>query len=484
MKPLVSVQPRERLFLLNCLSQTRYILRFANFCTLILSLLLSFSGYSQTDAEIVKLNKLDSSAFAALESNAPDATKKANELLAASQKANSPVHQINAYTILGIINKNKGYYITSVDYYNNALKVAEKSKDDARISACYNNIGTVYQIQENYEKALVHFKKSLEIEEKLKNPLQKSIRLYNIGEIYREMDSLSLAISNFNSSLIIEKEHKNNEGIVYALLGLADVYLQLDRPTDASISLDDAKDLIEETDIELLILYYTLRGELHYRKGEFDESLSTLQKAKDISKENEFRVHLMDIYEKEIKVKTAQEKHDHTKKKDDSKETSPIYLSKTVWFLAFLIVLIFSIIIYMKQRASRKRMTTISENNSEQSSEKAPKFKLENDKGKIRIELIVDQILCFEANDNYVVIYHLDESNSVQKSMQRISLKKVEQILRELNVTFKRVHKSYLINPSHIEKVGGKAQAYRVRLKHFDKEVPVSRNFQISDITG
>lgn len=207
-----------------------------------------------------ELNKLDEQAFAALENNEGDVIEKANDLLEASIKYKSALHEINAYTLLGIINKNRGYYVTSVDYYNDALKVAETTKDEGRVSACFNNIGSVYQIQENYPKALFYYKKSLEIEERLKNPLQKSIRLYNIGEIYREMDSLSLALSNFNSSLIIEKENKNNEGIVYALLGIADVYLQLDRPTDVSISLDDAKKLIDENNIEVLILYYMLRG--------------------------------------------------------------------------------------------------------------------------------------------------------------------------------------------------------------------------------
>lgn len=185
-------------------------------------------------------------AFVALESNAPNVTEKANALLEAGKEAKLPIYQINAYTILGIVNKNKGYYVTSVDYYNNALKVAEETRDEGRISACYNNIGSVHQIQEDYAKALTYYKKSLELEEKLNNPLQKSIRLYNIGEIYREMDSLSLALSNFNNSLIIEKEYKNNEGIVYALLGISDVYLQLNRPTDASISLGEAKKIFTE----------------------------------------------------------------------------------------------------------------------------------------------------------------------------------------------------------------------------------------------
>jgi len=434
---------------------------------------------AQSPSEIKALNKLDEIAFTALETNSSDITEKANDLLEAGKKADSPIHQINAYTILGIISKNKGYYVTSVDYYNQALNVAEQTKDDGRISACYNNIGSVYQIQENYSKALVYYKKSLDLEDKLNSPLQKSIRLYNIGEIYREMDSLSLALSNFNSSLIIEKEHNNNEGIVYALLGIADVYLQLDRPTDASISLEEVKDLINETDIEILILYNTLRGELLFKQRKFDEALATLRKAKDISEKHEFRVHLMDIYEKEIKIKTAQEKqaaanNKLSPEKDDS--------SNLIWYLVISFVLILSITVFRTKRIRDKKKILGSEVAAP--TETNAKFKLKNDKGRVLVDIELKNILCFEANDNYVNIYHLLEDGSIKKSMQRISLKKVEEILNELDVIFKRVHKSYLINPAQIDKIGGKAQAYRVTLKQFDKEIPVSRNFNISDISA
>ncbi|MFT6245703.1 MAG: hypothetical protein ACJA0U_002438 [Salibacteraceae bacterium] len=112
-----------------------------------------------------------------------------------------------------------------------------------------------------------------------------------------------------------------------------------------------------------------------------------------------------------------------------------------------------------------------------------PIFKLENDKGKTLVEVNLKDVICFEANDNYVLIYHLNASNDVEKSMQRISLKKVENLIEEIPVEFKKVHKSYLINPNHIDKIDGKAQSYRIQMKHFDKEVPVSRNFKISDIS-
>lgn len=192
---------------------------------------------AQSSAQKAELDRLDSIAFAALENGLPDIEKKANRLLDKSVRNNSLLHEINAHTLLGIVNKNKGYYITSINHYFNALNAAELRKDTGRVSACYNNIGSVYQLQENYLKSLQYFRKSLKLEEKLDNPLQKSIRLYNKGDVYRELDSLDLALNYFNQSLLIEERYQNQEGIMYALLGMADVYTSVKRVADAEISM-------------------------------------------------------------------------------------------------------------------------------------------------------------------------------------------------------------------------------------------------------
>ena len=435
---------------------------------------------AQSEKQLVELNKLDEAAFAALESNDPNTADKANQLLTAGEKANSAVHQINGFTILGIINKNKGYYVTSVDYYNKALKVAEDTDDLGRISACYNNIGSVYQIQENYHKALFYYKKSLTLEEKLQNPLQKSIRLYNIGEIYREMDSLSLALSHFNSSLILEKQHKNNEGIVYALLGIADVYLQLNRPTDASVSLEEADHFFTESDIEIQILYHSLTAEVLYKLGELDSALHNLRKAKDISEKNEFRIHLMDIYEKEVEIKQAQDEKEQTNQNSENKKEITTSSRITIWLIIISLISVLGFVILLNRQAKKKRMAA----NPKSSSQPAPLvFKLENEKNKVLIEVELNNIICFEANDNYVNIYYL-LNDEPKKSIQRISLRKVEEQLTNLQSEFSRVHKSYLINPNCVKKIGGKAQAYRITLQGLEFEIPVSRNFDISLLKG
>ena len=148
--------------------------------------------YSQNNED--KLRELDSIAFSALEENSSLTSVHANNLLAESELQEAFLYKINALTILGIINKEKGYYVTALNHYLNALNTAELNNDQPRVSACYNNIGQIYQLQKNYIKANSYYHLSLEIEDSLANPLQKSIRYYNIGEVFNELDSLDLAI--------------------------------------------------------------------------------------------------------------------------------------------------------------------------------------------------------------------------------------------------------------------------------------------------
>jgi len=419
---------------------------------------------------------LDSSAFAALESNAPDVTERANALLEAGQKAQAPIHQINAYTILGIVNKNKGYYVTAVEFYNKALTVAESENDIGRISACYNNIGTVYQIQENYSKALYYFQQSLELEEKLGNPLQKSIRLYNIGDMYREMDSLSLALVNFNSSLLIEKEHKNNEGIVYALLGIADVYLRLDKDIDAGVTLQEVHHYADKSDPETQILQDLMYAELYRKQGKYESALAAIKRAKKTIQQYNFKVYQSDILEKEIEINEAAK----GSSKNDTKKEEPFSSS---WIIAVAIALgltVFRVLQIFRKRQKQKIAKKHEKHKTAHSN--IPMFQLKNHSGKELLNVETNKIIAFEANDNYVITYYLSEQKVLQKSMERASLKKVEEIIDE-HQGFYRVHKSYIINKTYVDSITGKSQAYRIKMNYIENAVPVSRNFDISKIS-
>lgn len=256
----------------------------------------------QTALSQDNLKLLGAKAYNSLEKNLRTTEKLANELLDKATKSKSNSHIINAYTILGILNKNKGYYISSLNYYLKALNFSERIQDNGRVSASLNNIGVIYQLQNNYETAIKYFNKSLKLEDKLNFPLQKSIRYYNIGDCYKEIKSFDLALSYFNNSLIIEQKFNNTEGIIYAQLGIAEVYLELGQVDDSKRILDKIAANLKTEFIESNIIYNKLLGVYSFKKVDVAKALNLFTIAKDISLKYKYPNHLLEIYKCEIKV--------------------------------------------------------------------------------------------------------------------------------------------------------------------------------------
>lgn len=267
---------------------------------LIISLLVCSSlCFSQTKEEERQLRRLDSIAFTSLENSLPDVERKALDLLKKSQQFPPTFFEVNANTLLGIINKNRGYYVTALTHYLQALNTAEKLGDQGRISACLNNIGSVYHLQKNHEQALSYFNQSLEIENQLNQPLQKSIRYYNIGDVYKDIDSLDLSLTFFTNSLLIEKKKQNQEGIIYANLGIADIYLKSERLNDASVVLNETETELEDYQIEEKVIWLRLKGTLE----QFRNTSSSIQfflKAEELATKHKLRSLLPQILKDQI----------------------------------------------------------------------------------------------------------------------------------------------------------------------------------------
>jgi len=92
--------------------------------------------------------------------------------------------------------------------------------------------------------------------------------------------------------------------------------------------------------------------------------------------------------------------------------------------------------------------------------------------------LNVNDFISAKAEGNYVEIY-VKSATGVEKSVKRMTIKELEQQLKEVAYIFKS-HRSYLINMTLVEKINGNAQGYKISLKGMPHEVPVSRTM-ISD---
>jgi tetratricopeptide (TPR) repeat protein len=215
-------------------------------CTTLLwgqnNFLQSLDASTMPDSAII--DRINDHAYTLVKAMPDSATFYAQEAIARSQRSGGYAKGlINAHILLGILDKDLGYYGLSVENYLKALKLAEGAGDSLRVSGCLNNLGSVYYEQGNYLKSLSYFQRSLAIENKLgKDKGQASIRLVNIGDAYWKLDSLDKAAAFYYNSLLIEEELKNEDGMFYARLGIGRVDTRKGNYSNAKAELDRAID--------------------------------------------------------------------------------------------------------------------------------------------------------------------------------------------------------------------------------------------------
>ncbi len=248
-------------------------------------LLLVFNSYLSV-GQVDRL-RMDTDMFRCLNQGKYDSVNVlANNVLKESTMIDedTSVFKMNAFTALGIVQKNKGFYVSAIDYNLKLLGIAEKAKDSARMSVAYNNIGELYKLQNNIDQAIVFFNKSLKLEMSLKNDEQRSIRLYNLGDSYKQVDSFDIALSYFNNSLILEKKNQNPVGINYAMLGLVDIYLEINQMAEAKRFLDKVNKDIFKDDYELNRLYEFLLLKYFVKTNATNESNALFSEIKNNKK--------------------------------------------------------------------------------------------------------------------------------------------------------------------------------------------------------
>lgn len=219
---------------------------------------------SQTTSE--KIGFYNDHAFDEINVNSERAIKYVDSALVLNTiDSTSYLEFSKSFTVLGILNKNKGYYQIAVSNYLNALRFATKINDSNRVSVCYNNIGVVYSLNLNQKEAVSFYRKSIAIEEAAGNRAQLSIRYYNMGASFQKMKLYDSSYFYFDKSLNLERELNDDNGITYSLFGISNLFQEQNEIDSAKYYLNQiTQDSIP--DLELRCKIFILKSAVNFKE--------------------------------------------------------------------------------------------------------------------------------------------------------------------------------------------------------------------------
>ena len=234
----------------------------------------------------------------------------------------SEIQLINALNIKGRILSRTGNNHDAINYYQQAIEMAESKEDTAYMtiaSRIYGNIGGVYYYLKNFDKALEYATKGYQISKKVGmieaegmfqmqmgishmengdydqslplllksvdfylnnyNPFLLQMGYVNLGKLYYQKDDLIMSEEILSKALALSDSIEALAGNAHANLLMAQIYRKkggLDKALQyANTSLDIAR--TNQRGINLAHAYELLH-ELHRLKGDFERSLLTLEK--------------------------------------------------------------------------------------------------------------------------------------------------------------------------------------------------------------
>lgn len=144
-----------------------------------------------------------------------------------AQQNKNPFLQSRAFSIKGLILKNKGEYADALSNHLKSKVINDSLGQKNALASNYNDIGIVYKLMEEYDKALESYKQANALTLELGLKKGEVMTLNNIGTIYEAKDDNESAISYYKRALEKSIAYEIESGQAVALNNLGETYAAL-----------------------------------------------------------------------------------------------------------------------------------------------------------------------------------------------------------------------------------------------------------------
>ncbi|WP_271768672.1 tetratricopeptide repeat protein [Aquimarina algiphila] len=181
-------------------------------------------------------------------------------------------------------------YEKSITYYNKALALVEKTKNDVLIGDIHTKKGHAYLLSGKNKEALDAYDKGLSMAKKTKDLDQEFVINSGLIQVLRRMNRLDKAhtIASGMIKSLDQTSFKNTHNHVNILTTVSDIYLAREQYDSVLFFSKKGIEVSKNLDYkEGLVDFYIKKGMIFYYKKEYDKSFKYLFDAQDILLEHD-----------------------------------------------------------------------------------------------------------------------------------------------------------------------------------------------------
>ena len=180
-----------------------------------------------------------------------------NAALKLAMNSGHDEYQSETLSFIGLAYRTITEYDSSMNYFREALKLAEKRHDTIQIAYGHNNIGGMYRLKSTYFQALNHILKAYHLFEQVNDRQGMIYCAVNLGVLYRYQHDYQQSYKYLNEAMAYRKKHGDERGLatVYSLL---------------------AENYFEEQRYHEAMKYYRLAGDIFAASGGSFEKAANL----------------------------------------------------------------------------------------------------------------------------------------------------------------------------------------------------------------
>jgi serine phosphatase RsbU (regulator of sigma subunit) len=176
----------------------------------------------------------------------------------------------------------------SIKWANDAILIAQKTKNEKYIPDLYNLIGISSGLLGNYAIAIGYHLKALQLAEKYNDKLTMAFALNNSGSLYVKQKNFEQALENLEKGNTLFREVGNEKGISYGNHHIASALIKMKNYDRALTYEEKALEYRIKTNDKVGIAYsYFNIGLIHQAKKNYDKALYVLNKALNLFSETE-----------------------------------------------------------------------------------------------------------------------------------------------------------------------------------------------------